>query len=218
MIGGRSFDSAMRPRLSVRVAGLSVLDEPLMPGGFLLMARLPAEVPDLPDARGYAAVTVDTTPRASVAIEQFDASLTRDVLGLGEGWHEQEYDPATGRRWRWLSERGALRVRMPLKRISLDRVEAPGPVLHIEGESPLTYFPHGSMLTVRSGTRVLLTRLLNADFSLDLPIGSAGIYGDTGITLETDQVFSPADRSWRKSADRRHLGLRIFRCELRPAS
>jgi hypothetical protein len=40
------------------------------------------------------------------------------------------------------------------------------------------------------------------------------------LTLETDQFFAPSDRSrpWRRSSDRRHLGLRIFRCEIRPAS
>jgi hypothetical protein len=41
--------------------------------------------------------------------------------------------------------------------------------------------------------------------------------GTQVVTLETDQVFQPADRS-RKSADRRHLGLRVFRCEVRPVS
>ena len=221
MIGGRSLDAARHPQLTVRVNGRSFLDAALAPGAFLLTAKLPDDVAALTESRGYAAVTVEATPRANVAVEQFDASLTRPVLGLGDGWHEQEYDPVTGRRWRWLSEHGELRVRMPLKRISFDRSEAPALVLHIEGESPLTYFPRGSTLTVRSGTRVLLTRLLNADFALDLPIGSAGVSGslglggDPGITLETDQVFSPADRSWRRSADRRHLGLRIFKAELR---
>ena len=218
MIGGRSFDPAVRPRLSVSVGGRSILDEPLLPGGFLLMAPLPADLPDLADGRGYAAVTVDATPRVNVAIEQFDASLTRAVLGLAEGWHEQEYDPATGRRWRWLSEHGTLRLRMPLKRVAFDRFEAPGLVLHIEGESPLSYFPHGSLLTIRSGTRVLAQRLLNADFTLDVPVTTTGLDDDPGITLETDQVFSPADRRWRGSADRRHLGLRIFTCELRTGS
>ena len=52
--------------------------------------------------------------------------------------------------------------------------------------------------------------VLSADFSLDVPIANAA---DT-IVLETDQVFAPADRSTR-SADRRHLGLRIFKATLR---
>jgi hypothetical protein len=37
------------------------------------------------------------------------------------------------------------------------------------------------------------------------------------ITIETDQIFVPADVR-RRSRDRRHLGLRVFFCELKPAS
>jgi hypothetical protein len=43
------------------------------------------------------------------------------------------------------------------------------------------------------------------------------IEGAAPIVLETDQVYAPADRS-RRTADRRHLGLRIFKCELKISS
>jgi hypothetical protein len=66
---------------------------------------------------------------------------------------------------------------------------------------------------VRSAGRVVYDQSLASDFSLDIPIADAA----EAITLETDQVFVPAERS-RTRADRRHLGLRIFKCELRPAS
>jgi hypothetical protein len=59
----------------------------------------------------------------------------------------------------------------------------------------------------------VLTRVLNADFVIDMPIPDPR----QPIVLETDQVFSPADRS-RRSADRRHLGLRIFRVWFTTAS
>ena len=65
---------------------------------------------------------------------------------------------------------------------------------------------------MRSGGRVVFDESLSSDFSVDIPIANA----DETIVLETDQVFVPADRS-RRSADRRHLGLRIFKCELRPS-
>jgi len=149
-----------------------------------------------------------------VAIEQFDASASRTLVGFGDGWHEQELNPRTGVRWRWLSEQGTLRMRLPLRRISRDQFEAPTPVLHIEGESPLTYFARGSMLTVRSSRRVQLSRVLNADFTLDIPITDMGPSGEAEITLETDQTYVPAERSGR-TQDRRHLGLRIFKAELR---
>ena len=199
MIGGRSFDPVLQPRLTVRVAGVTVVEDTLAPGGFLRMARLPADT-----APGdYREVTIETTPPAPVAIEQFDASSTRALIGFGGGWHEQEYDPPSGLRWRWLSERGELRI------------QSPGPQtvhLHLAGESPRAYFSRGSHLIVRAGARMLIDQTLSSDFSLDATI--ALLAGEQTITLETDQVFSPADRSSR-SQDRRHLGLRIVDCGLR---
>ena len=150
--------------------------------------------------RDYAAVTIRTMPPSPVAIEQFDASAARPLFAFGDGWQEAELNPRTGVRWRWLSERGELRRPSPASAVTL----------HLEGEAPRTYFSRSSHLIVRAGGRVAYDGLLSSDFSLDVPIAS----GEETIALETDQVFSPADRS-RRSADRRHLGLRIFKAEVR---
>jgi hypothetical protein len=58
---------------------------------------------------------------------------------------------------------------------------------------------------------VLLDEVLSADFARDIPIPEVG----PAVVLETDQVYVPAERRWRKGADRRHLGLRIFKAEVR---
>jgi hypothetical protein len=211
MIGGRNFDPAARPALTVAVDGVTreVVDA-LPPGPFLRFVDLPAA--DTAASPDYLPVPVTTTPPARVAVEQFDVSSTRPVMGYGDGWHEQEFNPRTGLRWRWLSERGELRLRTPARRLTL----------RLEGESPLTYFKRGSRLLVRLNERTVYDAPLSADFSLDIPIDAAspgspgGRWSEQKISLETDQVFSPADRS-RRSADRRHLGLRIFKCELRAA-
>lgn len=200
VVGGRNFDAVTAGRVTVALDGQAVasLDAaPAMP--FLELLRLPASTSGSGD---YAKLTVAIAPPVRAAVEQFDASVARPVFGFGPGWQEQEYNGVTGLRWRWLSERGELRV------------SSPGPVvLHLEGESPKKYFSRGSRLIVRAGNRVAFDGVLAADFSLDVPIEAP-----TGtITLETDQVYTPADRS-RRTQDRRHLGLRIFRCELRPAS
>lgn len=213
MIGGRSFDPALRPRLTVAVGSRAVLDEMLMPGAFLRFAALPLHLDDAGGPRALT-VTVKTTPPLRVAIEQFDASSTRSLIGFGDGWYEQEFNPRTGLRWRWLSGRGELKIRanprpLPPNAIRLRATETL--TLHLEGESPRTYFSRGSRLIVRSGDRVLFDASLASDFSLDIPIPDAA----ESIVLETDQVFTPADRRWRGSADWRHLGLRIFKCELR---
>jgi hypothetical protein len=199
LVGGRSFDTTGRPRLTVVVDGHSIVDDVLTPGPYLRLAPLPGDL----GARDYATVTVATIPPARVAVEQFDASATRLLLGFGDGWHEQEFNPRTGLRWRWLSERGDLRV---------GAGGAPF-ILHLEGESPLKYFPRGSRLVVRSGTQVFFDQHIADDFAVDIPI--AGQIGT--LVLETDQVFSPADRS-RRTADRRHLGLRVFKAGVRAAS
>jgi hypothetical protein len=204
MVGGRNFDPTTRPRLMVTLGGVTRDEAVLAPGPFLRFVDMPhIDVPriDVPGgASDYVPVTIGTSPPSRVAIEQFDASATRPVVGFGEGWHEQEFNPRTGLRWRWLSERGELRLRSP----------SPRATLHLEGESPLTYFSRGSRLIVRSGDRVVFDRSLSSDFSLHIPIENAS----GTIVLETDQVFAPADRS-RRTQDRRHLGLRIFKCEIR---
>jgi len=203
MIGGRNFEPTARTTLTVAVGGVRrELVDPLPPGPFLRFIPVPAiEAPAI--LNGYVQVDVAAIPPVRVGVEQFDVSSARPVMGYGEGWHEQEFNPRTGLRWRWLSEKGELRLRMP----------APRATLHLEGESPLTYFSRGSRLVIRSSDRVVYDKSLTAEFSVNVPIDAA----TETISLETDQVFSPAERSSR-SADRRHLGLRIFKCELRPAA
>jgi hypothetical protein len=182
----------------------------------------------------YIQLVVNATPAARVAIEQFDISAARPVSGFGEGWHEQEYNAATGKRWRWLSDRGALLVGSA----SHDGSAIGDVELRLEGESPLRYFSRGSRLIVRAGTsvdtragqagttadtgaaatgigsrsRVVFDQVLSSDFSLAIRIPNP----TDVILLETDQTYVPAERSWRPTHDRRRLGLRIFRCELRP--
>ncbi len=145
-------------------------------------------------------VTVDAQPPSAIAFEQFDAGSS--VMAFGPGWHEQEYNPATGLRWRWMSSRGDLLV-------SSSR----SVVLRIDGESPRKYFANASRLVVKGAGRVFAERSVDDDFSLTIPIEDP----PSTITIETDQTYVPAERS-RRLQDRRHLGLRIVRCELQPAS
>ena len=204
VIGGRNFDAA-HPRLEVYVDDRLRDQAVVAPGFFLRFVRL--ESP--PDGRAdFVKVTLRTTPPSRTAIEQFDASSRRAVFGYGEGWQEPEFNPRNGLRWRWLSERGELRVRAPAGASRL--------TLHLEGESPRKYFSRGSRLVVRAGEQPVFDQVLSADFSIDAAVAMPpGSDRDTTMTLETNQVFVPAERSWRPSHDRRHLGLRIFRCFVR---
>ena len=200
MIGGRNFAS-QPSRLMLSSDGSPAQEvATVAPGPFL--AFLPAPLGTSSSAGGYSAFQLTAIPPAKLAVEQFDASATRPLVGYGGGWHEQEFNPRTGLRWRWLSERGELLFRAPSPRL----------LLHLEGESPLTYFSRPSRLVVRSGDKVVFDKTLTSDFALNIPIEGAG-----PIILETDQVFAPADRS-RRTGDQRHLGLRIFKCELKISS
>jgi hypothetical protein len=210
MVGGRSFDPTLRPRLTITLDGQTIADETLMPGAFLRFVRrgfinfTPGD---------YSALTIATTPPAPVAIEQFDVSADRILAGFGDGWHEQEFNPVTGLRWRWLSERGELKVagsRVAVPPGAQRIGPAPNVTLHLAGESPRKYFSRGSRLVVRAADRVVYDQVIEDDFSIDIPIGEP----PPQIVLETDQIYVPADRS-RRTQDRRHLGLRIFKAQIR---
>src|SRR4051812_39772241 len=152
MIGGRSFDADARPRITATVDGAVVLDQTLTPGPFLYFAR---RLQDPIESQGtYGALTIVTTPPAPVAIEQFDASARRPLAGFGNGWHEQEFNPVTGLRWRWLSERGEMKLSAPTR----------DAVLHVEGESPRKYFSRASHVRITSGGRTLADSTIADDF------------------------------------------------------
>ena len=116
MIGGRNFEPTARTTFTVALDGATRdYVEPLPPGPFLRFVDVPAA--GVPGAsHDYFQVAVTATPPARVAVEQFDVSSARPVVGYGDGWHEQELNPRTGLRWRWLSEQGELRLRMPTAR------------------------------------------------------------------------------------------------------
>ena len=201
VVGGRSFEDGAPRRLVARFGETIVIDLPVSRGDFLAAARL-ASPPAGPP--GYLLLALSVEPPGNVAVEQFDASSTRPLAGFGPGWQEPELNPATGARWRWLSERGELRY--------LTSANS-GAVLHIEGESPRRYFSRDSRLVIRAGESVLKDIQLSSDFTIDVPVPPA--QEPSTLLLETDQTYTPAERSWRGSQDRRRLGLRIFKCEMR---
>jgi hypothetical protein len=152
----------------------------------------------------YATITVGS-PRLGVdlAIEQFDAKPTgRIVFGFAEGWNEQEYNPQTGKRWRWTSERATLRIRSERRPL----------LLTLAGETET--FRKPSHIVVRAGKQILDEETVGDHFSLSVGIPAELLEGgETAITIETDQTYVPAERRWR-SRDRRHLGLKISDCRV----
>jgi hypothetical protein len=69
---------------------------------------------------------------------------------------------------------------------------------------------------VRQGDAVLHDSMVADDFTISVKIPASD--EPSTVVIETDQTHVPAERGWRRSRDRRRLGLRIFTCELRPVS
>jgi hypothetical protein len=196
LVGGRNFET--HPVLLVVDTTDTSFEVPPGPFVRLWTPRISTARPRIGEPE-YVAVKIFANTMSRVAIEQFDASKSRTLVAYGSGWHEPEFNPRTGLRWRWLSERGELELSRPAR----------GLTLHIEGESPRRYFDRPSRLSVASAD-VVDARDLSGDFSLDFRISD----GADRVFVTTDQVYVPAERS-RRTQDRRHLGLRIFTCEIR---
>ena len=140
--------------------------------------------------------------RAPVAVRQFDIqSADRMLYAFGEGWHEEEYDAATGRRWRWTSGRSVLRL----------KGAQGGVAVRLRAESPLRYFDAPPAVRVRVGGRVIAERRPDADFEWTVTVPAADLArGDGAIVIETAPVYLPGPAEG--STDVRQLGLRIFEC------
>jgi hypothetical protein len=215
MVGGRNLaDAEAAARVRIAVDGRTVDEATVAPGFFLRMLTMaPAS---LSGAGDYATVTVDAEPdgtsygsprvRADIAVEQFDAQMTgRIVFGFADGWYEQEYNPTTGRLWRWTSERAALRVRAEGRALSL----------RLDGELEAAATSH---VVIRAGDRIVAQQDVGKTFSIATAIPAEALGGAEGaITIETSRWYVPAERSTR-SSDHRHLGLKIYYCQLAPAS
>jgi hypothetical protein len=179
---------------------------------FLRHLRLDAASASEPD--GFARLrvryedTADPAKRAHIRITVFNLQPATALFAVfADGWHEREYNPVTDRHWRWSSDRAETAVHNPGGDL----------VLAISGESPLLSFDAVPTITVRAGDRVLATASPSEDFEIRVRVPTEALERADGIvTLETDRVFVPAERS--TSRDRRRLGLRIYSFDVRPAS
>jgi hypothetical protein len=204
MIGGRHLSGAQPAAVRITVDDRPIREIVIPPGFFLEWIELPSGA--LSGTGDYARVTV-TSDSDQVAIEQFDFdNATALMFGFGDGWHEQEYNPRTGRRWRWTSERAVVPVRHGRH----------GLTLSVRGESdPSASAPR---LIVRVGDRVVIDEPVGRRFVNEVTI-PAVLLGDgsSTIAIETNETHVPAELRSR-SQDRRRLGLIIDGFDLRPAS
>jgi hypothetical protein len=215
MIGGRNLGPPTGPPASVRVTldGKPLAEWTVASASPFFLRFVPLAGGALAGEHGYARLEVSASsastgdPTPPVSIEQFDVqSAGRVMVGFDRGWQEPELNPATGRTWRWASERSDLRLVDGTRDL----------VLRIAGESPLRYFDRPPNVVIRAADSVLFRAQPASDFDFSVKVPRAALEGANGtITLETDRVFVPAERSG--SLDRRHLGLRVYSVDVRPA-
>ena len=177
---------------------------------FLRFVDLPQGLP--PGNGNYATLTVVSTAAANsvrhvpVAMRQFDLQpATQLIWGFGQGWHEDEMDPATGARWRWTSEKSVLQFKGP-----------PQPLrIRLRGESPLVYFGAPPTVHVTAGGHRIAEFRPNADFDWSVTIPADDVArADGAIGIEIDRVYLP--RIAEGTLDERHLGLRLYESRLDP--
>ena len=213
IVGGRNLGGAADPEVRFEIAldGRtldSVLVKPA-PGFFLRVFDLPAG--SLSGEGQYARVAVRATGAAggaatASAVEQFDVQdAGRAVLGYADGWHELEYNPATGRLWRWASASAGIRI----------HGAADDLLLQVVGELSPKDFPRPSHVTIRAGTEGLGAFDVSSAFSFDVAVPRGALERAGGVvTLETDQTFVPDERT--HNGDKRQLGLRVFSLTVQP--
>lgn len=144
-------------------------------------------------------------PTPHVAVRQFDIQPAETLIyGFGEGWHEEEYDNVTGRRWRWTSDRSVLRIAPPR-----------AARLAVTGESPLRYYDEPPRVRVTAGERLLAAFAPDDDFQWTIAIPADAVAASGGtVAIETDRVYLPAQAEG--TPDERRLGLRLFDIRLYP--
>ncbi|HSP89851.1 MAG TPA: hypothetical protein VLN08_03035, partial [Vicinamibacterales bacterium] len=215
MIGGRHLGSGSGTEavVSVRIDGRDVESWTATPSAPSFLRLISLAEGALACAAPWCVLEVRATAPGGaatgvVAIDQFDLQeAAMPLLGFADGWQEPEYDPALGQSWRWATGKATLRVS------SWDRdVE-----VHIVGESPRRYFDRPSRVVAAAGDTRLSSLDAGSDFTWSFRVPAAALAASGGaITIETDQVFRPADRG--QGADQRELGLRVYKVTLTPAS
>jgi hypothetical protein len=103
-----------------------------------------------------------------------------------------------------MSERGTLRV----------RGTGQAHTLVLSGATET--FSRPSRLVVRAGDRQIAEHIVGSSFAVTVSLPAEHLPpSESVITIETDQVYVPAEHRSR-SQDRRRLALKIFECRLEP--
>jgi hypothetical protein len=209
VIGGESTAAAGASAARVSV---TIDDRPVgeweLPAGGRFFERIPLEAGTL-DRGGFSRLVASYKrpdgSADSVRLTQLMVAPPQSLFFVQHaGWNEVEYNDRTQRHWRWTTRRAETFINSGGRDVTLV----------LAGESPLRYFDAPSNVTIRAGSRVLATARPSADFELTVKLPADALEASDGmVAIETDQAFVPHELSG--SPDRRTLGLRIFRFEVK---
>lgn len=210
VLGGENFAATESPTATITLTlDDRAIDKWDVPAGGSFFKRIVLEPGALSGASAFARLVASyATPAGkpeTVRLTQLAVAAPSELFFVQHaGWNEIEYRKDLQRRWRWTAARAQTFVNSGGRDLTLS----------LAGESPLRYFDAPPRVTVRAGTQVLATSQPSDDFEMTVKIPAAALAAADGmLTLETDQTFVPNERSG--SPDRRTLGLRIFRFEIR---
>jgi len=209
VIGGRHLGSTGVARIAVTLDQKPVATFAVSPGYFLEFVQIPASAfagagVNPRYAELNVAASGDGGEAPPVAIEQFNLQPAGAVqFGVDEGWYEPEYNPATARSWRWMSERATIRVH-----------HADRPVtVRLTGEAPRHYFGEAPVVRVLAGERVIAEATPFEDFTIEATIPADALAAANGrVVITSSLAFVAGEREG--TADRRRLALRIYHVEV----
>ena len=217
VVGGRHLgaitDGAVTFDLAVDGVPIQTWDlDPARDGlNFLRFIEMPGGIPAGDGSYARLTIAARRTTGAGatppVAIRQFDLQpKDRLIYAFAEGWHEAEYDNATGVSWRWTSDRSVLRV-APYRGVSI----------RLRGENPLRYVHPAPRVRVTVGDREIAAFEPGRDFTWSVQVPADVVAAGGGaIAIETDRIYLPGLAEG--TADERRLGLRLYEIEVTPAS
>ncbi len=195
-----TWDVAPNPGFFVR--SITIAGSAVAPGGSELEAFVVT-----------AAAGDGSVGQVPTAIEQFGLQpLDAVQFAFAEGWHEDEFQPRTGLRWRWSSGESWLQV-WPVDRDIRIRLAA---------ESPLKTFDEAPIVKLTAGARELARATPGDAFAIDVIVPADVLRAANGrIVLRSSRTFVPADNVSAgnpRRGDRRALGLRVFEAAVTDAT
>jgi hypothetical protein len=206
VIGGESTGAACDVSL---VLNSRSIDRWTVPPGGAFFKRIPLAAGVLASGSAFntlvASYAAPNGQPGNVRLTQFTVEPADSVFFVQHaGWNEIEYSRELQRRWRWTAGKAATFINSGGRDVTVS----------IAGESPLKYFDSAPSVVVRAGNQVLATASPTSDFELEVKVPAAVLQAADGtVTIETNATFVPHERSG--TADKRTLGLRIFRFDVR---